>query len=88
MKLEAIALEDEYFVKRNLYPNVDFYSGIILSAINFPADMFTVIFALARSIGWISHWNEMMSDGQVRIYRPRQIYKGHKLRDYVPVRER
>lgn len=88
MKLEAIALEDEYFVQRNLYPNVDFYSGIILSAINLPAEMFTVIFALARSIGWLSHWNEMMSNGQVRIYRPRQLYRGHQQRDYVSVDER
>ena len=88
MQLEAIALEDDYFIKRNLYPNVDFYSGIILSAINLPADMFTVIFALARSVGWLSHWNEMMSAGQVRIYRPRQLYTGYTQRDYIPVEQR
>ena len=88
MELESIALQDDYFIKRNLYPNVDFYSGIILSVINLPADMFTVIFSLARSIGWLSHWNEMMSNGQTRIYRPRQLHKGYKRRDYIAADER
>ncbi|SHF01036.1 citrate synthase [Modicisalibacter ilicicola DSM 19980] len=80
-RLEQIALEDDYFVERKLYPNVDFYSGIILNAIGIPTNMFTVIFAVARTIGWISHWNEMHSNG-FRIGRPRQLYIGHTQRDY------
>ena len=80
-RLEKIALEDEYFVERKLYPNVDFYSGIILKAIGIPTSMFTVIFALARTIGWYSHWNEMVS-GNYRIGRPRQLYTGSDKRDY------
>ena len=80
-KLEKIALEDEYFIERKLYPNVDFYSGIILKAIGIPLSMFTVIFALARTIGWFSHWNEMVS-GSYRIGRPRQLYTGSTARDY------
>jgi len=80
MELERIALSDEYFVKRNLYPNVDFYSGIILKAIGIPTEMFTVIFALARTVGWISHWLEMHS-GPYKIGRPRQLYTGHNQRD-------
>jgi citrate synthase len=80
-RLEQIALEDEYFIERKLYPNVDFYSGIILKAIGIPTNMFTVIFAMARTIGWISHWNEMIS-GSFRISRPRQLYTGHTQRDY------
>ncbi|MHB0776601.1 citrate synthase [Halomonas sp. WWR20] len=80
-RLEQIALEDEYFIERKLYPNVDFYSGIILKAIGIPTNMFTVIFALARTIGWISHWNEMISNSY-RISRPRQLYVGHPQRDY------
>lgn len=80
-KLEKIALEDEYFIERKLYPNVDFYSGIILKAIGIPTNMFTVIFATGRTPGWISHWNEMLSDSY-RIGRPRQLYKGHTKRDY------
>ncbi|MEC9484172.1 MAG: citrate synthase [Halomonas sp.] len=80
-RLEQIALEDDYFIERQLYPNVDFYSGIILKAIGIPTNMFTVIFAVSRTIGWISHWNEMIS-GNYRIGRPRQLYTGHTQRDY------
>src|SRR5579883_2539564 len=87
MELERIALEDEYFVQRKLYPNVDFYSGITLSAIGIPANMFTVIFALARTIGWVAHWNEMISS-PYRLSRPRQLYTGSKERPYVPVEAR
>jgi len=81
MKLEKIAVEDEYFVKRGLYPNVDFYSGIILKAIGIPTELFTVIFATGRTPGWIAHWNEMISS-DYRIGRPRQLYTGHEQRDY------
>lgn len=84
-RLEEIALNDEYFVKRKLYPNVDFYSGIILSAMGIPTNMFTVIFAVARTIGWISHWNEMVG-GDLKLSRPRQLYTGPSLRDY-PARQ-
>ena len=80
-KLEKIALEDDYFIERKLYPNVDFYSGIILKAIGIPTSMFTAIFALSRTIGWFAHWNEMVS-GPYRIGRPRQLYKGYSKRDY------
>ncbi|MCC4274869.1 citrate synthase [Marinomonas communis] len=80
-RLEQIALEDPYFVERKLYPNVDFYSGIIMKAIGIPTSMFTVIFAMSRTIGWISHWNEMIS-GNYKIGRPRQLYVGHAERDY------
>lgn len=88
MELEKIALEDEYFVERRLYPNVDFYSGIILNAIGFPEEMFTVLFALARTSGWISQLNEMLVDPNQPIGRPRQLYTGAARRDYVPVDER
>jgi citrate synthase len=87
MELERIALEDDYFVQRKLYPNVDFYSGITLSAIGIPTNMFTVIFALARTIGWIAHWNEMISS-PYRLSRPRQLYTGPKDRDYIAIKER
>ncbi len=87
MELEKIALEDEYFVQRKLYPNVDFYSGITLRAIGIPPNMFTVIFALARTIGWIAHWNEMISS-PYRLSRPRQLYTGSKERDFVPIEDR
>ncbi|MFC3282372.1 citrate synthase [Litchfieldella rifensis] len=80
-RLEQIALEDDYFIERKLYPNVDFYSGIILKAIGIPTNMFTVVFAVSRTIGWISHWNEMIS-GDYKIGRPRQLYIGHDKRDY------
>ncbi|RVU81703.1 citrate synthase [Leucothrix sargassi] len=87
-ELEKIALADEYFVKRNLYPNVDFYSGIILLAMGIPLNMFTVIFAMARTVGWISQWNEMISDDDFRIGRPRQLYTGSETRDYVDIENR
>lgn len=86
-RLEQIALEDEYFVERKLYPNVDFYSGIILKAIGIPTNMFTVIFALARTVGWIAHWNEMISNSY-RIGRPRQLYTGPTQRDATPLDQR
>ncbi len=88
LSLEKIALEDEYFISRKLYPNVDFYSGIILSALKIPLSMFTVMFAMGRSVGWISQWMEMMADDNQRIGRPRQIYKGAAKRDYVSMTER
>ena len=86
-RLEKIALEDEYFVEKRLYPNVDFYSGTILKAIGIPVEMFTVIFAIGRTPGWIAHWNEMIS-GPYRLGRPRQLYQGPTRRDYVPLSER
>jgi citrate synthase len=88
MELERIALEDEYFIERKLYPNVDFYSGIILSALGIPLNMFTAMFALARTAGWISQWNEMMEEGNVKIGRPRQLYVGAAMRDYVDLNKR
>ena len=87
-ELENIALKDDYFISRKLYPNVDFYSGIILNAMGLPRDMYTVIFALARTIGWVSHWNEMLGDPLTRIGRPRQLYTGHTRRDYIAVSDR
>ena len=84
----AIALKDEYFIEKKLYPNVDFYSGVILSAIGFPTDMFTALFALARTVGWVAQWNEMISDPDQKIGRPRQLYTGPAQRDYVPVEQR
>jgi citrate synthase len=88
MELERIALEDEYFVERKLFPNVDFYSGIILQAIGFPTAMFTVLFAVARTAGWVAQWNEMIEDPQQRIGRPRQLYVGHQPRHYLPIDKR
>ncbi len=88
MALEKVALEDEYFIKRNLYPNVDFYSGIIFLAMGIPMNMFTVIFAMARTIGWISQWNEMMADSNLKIGRPRQLYIGLIDQEYVPIDQR
>lgn len=88
MQLEKIALTDDYFVEKKLYPNVDFYSGIILRAIGIPLDMFTVIFAMARTIGWISHWNEMMQQENNKIGRPRQLYIGPKEREYASLDSR
>ena len=87
-ELEKIALEDEYFVEKKLYPNVDFYSGIVLSALGFPTSMFTVLFALARTEGWISQWNEMLEDPSQRIGRPRQLYSGAAERNYTPISNR
>jgi len=88
MELEKIALEDEYFVDRKLYPNVDFYSGIIFQALGIPTTMFTVLFAVARTVGWIAQWNEMIEDPVQKIGRPRQIYTGAARRDYVPLNAR
>jgi len=85
--LEEVALKDDYFVSRKLYPNVDFYSGIVYRALGFPSNMFTVLFAIGRLPGWIAQWREMMQSGS-RIARPRQIYTGEKLRDYVPLEAR
>jgi citrate synthase len=88
MELERIALQDEYFVEKKLYPNVDFYSGIILEAMGFPTKMFTVLFAVARTVGWVAQMNEMLEDPTQKIGRPRQIYTGAARRDYVPVASR
>ena len=88
LRLEEIALKDEYFVSRKLYPNVDFYSGIIYSALGIPRSMFTVMFAIARTVGWVAHWLEMIGDPAMRIARPRQLYTGPTRRDYVPVSKR
>lgn len=88
LELERIALEDEYFVKRRLYPNVDFYSGIIYQAMRFPVDMFPVMFAIPRTSGWLAQWVELLEDEDQKIARPRQIYLGHRTRDYVPITER
>jgi citrate synthase len=88
MGLEKVALEDPYFIERKLYPNVDFYSGIVLRALGIPTSMFTVIFAVSRTIGWISQWNEMMADPDFKIGRPRQLYKGAAKREYVAVDKR
>lgn len=88
MELEKIALSDEYFVEKKLYPNIDFYSGITLKALGFPTTMFTVLFALARTVGWIAQWEEMIMDPSQRIGRPRQLYTGHTQRDYTPVADR
>lgn len=88
MELERIALADDYFISHRLYPNVDFYSGIIYQAMGFPLDMFPVLFAIGRTPGWIAQWQEMLLDPEQRIARPRQIYTGHEQRDYVPVEQR
>ena len=86
--MERIALHDEYFVSKKLYPNVDFYSGIILKAMGIPTSMFTVLFAVARTVGWISQWKEMVEDSSQRIGRPRQIYTGSPHRDFIPLDSR
>ena len=88
MELERVALSDQYFIDHKLYPNVDFYSGIVLRALGIPVNMFTVIFAVARTVGWISQWNEMLADSEHKIGRPRQLYRGATRRDYVPVDKR
>ncbi len=88
LELERIALQDEYFVDKKLYPNIDFYSGITLKALGFPTSIFTVLFALARTVGWIAQWNEMLEDPHQKIGRPRQIYTGKGRRDYVPIAKR
>ena len=88
LKLEKIALEDDYFVSRKLYPNVDFYSGIVYKAIGIPTSMFTAMFAMARTVGWVAQWNEMVADPDQKIARPRQLYVGHQRRDFVPIAKR
>jgi citrate synthase len=88
LELERIALEDEYFIERRLYPNVDFYSGIIYQALGFPVDMFPVLFAIPRTAGWLAQWREMLEDPEQRIARPRQIYAGSHRRSYVPIDKR
>ena len=88
LRLEEIALKDDYFISRKLYPNVDFYSGIIYRALGIPREMFTVMFAIARTAGWVAHWSEMISDPTMKIARPRQLYTGPAQRDYVPVTKR
>jgi citrate synthase len=88
LRLEQVALSDPYFVERKLYPNVDYYSGIIMRAIGIPTDMFTVMFAIGRLPGWIAHWREVHTNANARIDRPRQVYTGHTTRDYVPLEER
>ena len=88
MELERIATEDSYFIEKKLYPNVDFYSGIILKAMGFPTSMFTVLFAVARTTGWIAQWNEMIKDPAQRIGRPRQLYTGPEQRAYIDLSKR
>jgi len=88
IELEKIALSDEYFIKRKLYPNVDFYSGIIYQAMGFQPAMFTVLFAIPRTIGWLAQWQEMLTDSEQKIARPRQIFTGYDKRDFVPMNKR
>ncbi|MCY3612146.1 MAG: citrate synthase [Gemmatimonadetes bacterium] len=88
LELERIALQEEYFVKRNLYPNVDFYSGLIYQAMGFPVELFPVLFAIPRTVGWLAQWEEMVVDGEQRIARPRQVFRGQPRRDYVPMGSR
>ena len=88
LELERIALEDEYFISRKLYPNVDFYSGIIYQAMGFKPEMFTVLFAIPRTAGWLAQWQEMIADPEQKIARPRQIYTGHAVREFVPPEKR
>lgn len=88
VELERIALSDPYFIERKLYPNVDFYSGIIYKAMGFPTDMFPVLFMIPRMAGWLAHWNEFLDDPENKIIRPRQHYVGHDTRNYVPVDQR
>jgi citrate synthase len=88
LRLEEIALNDDYFVQRKLYPNVDFYSGLIYKALGIPTNMFTVMFAIARTVGWVAQWMEMIGEDDQRIGRPRQLYVGHRQRDYVPIGQR
>jgi citrate synthase len=88
MGLEKIALEDDYFLSRKLYPNVDFYSGIMYQAMGFPPEMFTVLFAIPRTAGWLAQWQELINDPEQKITRPRQIYTGHQEREFVPMEKR
>jgi citrate synthase len=85
LELERIALEDDYFIEKKLYPNVDFYSGIVMRALGIPSNMFTAIFAMGRTVGWLAHWDEMISDPELKIGRPRQLYKGATRRDVIPI---
>ena len=86
--MEKIALQDDFFVSRNLYPNVDFYSGLIYEALQFPVEMFPVLFAIPRSVGWLAQWDELMEDPELSIARPRQIFMGSAERDFVPMEKR
>ena len=88
LELEKIALDDDFFVSRNLYPNVDFYSGLIYQALGFPVEMFPVLFAIPRTVGWLAQWDELLEDPDRSIARPRQIFGGSEPRDFVPVEER
>jgi len=88
MELERVVLADDYFIERKLYPNVDFYSGIIFRALGLPPAMFTPVFAVARTVGWVAHWNEMIGDPETRLFRPRQLYAGPGERAVVPISER
>jgi citrate synthase len=88
MRLEEVATHDDYFISRKLYPNVDFYSGLLLRSLGIPENMFTVMFALGRMPGWIAQWHEVAANPKTKIYRPRQIYVGASLRDYVPMDKR
>jgi citrate synthase len=88
LELERIALGEDYFVSRNLYPNVDFYSGLIYQAMGFPVEMFPVLFAIPRTVGWLAQWEEMLLDKEQKIARPRQVYLGSGERDYVPIAKR
>ena len=88
LELEKIALEDDFFVSRNLYPNVDFYSGLIYEALQFPVEMFPVLFAIPRTVGWLAQWDELLEDPELSIARPRQIYVGSAQRDFVPMEKR
>jgi citrate synthase len=88
LELERIALHDDYFIEKKLYPNIDFYSGITLKAMGLPTSMFTALFAVARTVGWIAQWKEMIADPAQKIGRPRQLYTGSQPRDYVPISRR
>ena len=88
LELERIALNEDYFIERNLYPNVDFYSGIIYQAMGFPVEMFPVLFAIPRSVGWLTQWEELLMDDEQKIARPRQVYEGVDTRDFVPIGDR
>ncbi|MFQ5380901.1 MAG: citrate/2-methylcitrate synthase, partial [Dehalococcoidia bacterium] len=88
LELEKIALEDDYFISRRLYPNVDFYSGIIYQAMGFPVEMFPVLFAIPRTVGWMAQWREMVTDQEQKIARPRQVYAGDHEKPYVPLEQR
>ena len=88
MELEQIALHDEYFIEKKLYPNIDFYSGIMLKAMGFPVAIFTALFAVARTVGWIAQWKEMIDDPEQKIGRPRQLYTGETPRAYIPIGDR